>query len=280
MNYRKTYFNIIRKALSRSRCPSNFCEKHHIIPKSIIKNNFIVSLTTKEHFLCHKLLYKYFSKRHGNLHPRTTKSLVAFFFLSNRLNIKRSRDYEKIRNKYIEHLRNKRKTIRTFYHDKYGKFTGTIEELCEKYPELTSSLLYLVSSGKRTHHKGWCKDLETSKKVSNKTHLKRTKYKFIHKVYGVYEGSIFEMKKIYKDMNLDDSYLRAVHNGKRNQHRGWRRIDFKEKKIKWYHENYGIVEAKITELSNLYPNLKLNKAHLSRVNSGKLKQHKGWRILE
>ncbi len=61
MNYTKIYNNIIK---NRQYNPiSGYVEKHHIIPKSLggtnDKNN-IISLTAREHFICHYLLTKMF----------------------------------------------------------------------------------------------------------------------------------------------------------------------------------------------------------------------------
>jgi hypothetical protein len=279
MNYRKIYFLIVKRAKNRKECPDDFCEKHHVIPNSFIKNNIKVTLTTKEHYLCHKLIYKYCNKRYGKNNKRTQKALIALFFLSNRMRINSSRNYQTLRNEYILYLRNKRRKIRTFYHEDFGEFTGTIKELCNKYPDLNPSLIFMVSSGDRNHHKGWCLNKEISEKIKNKEHLKRKIYKFVHDEHGVFEGSIFQMKKVFKDMDLNSSYLGAVFRGKRNHHKGWKRVDFCRKKIKWTHNIHGNVEAEITELSNLYPDLKLNKAHLSSVSNGKLRQHKGWKLL-
>ena len=59
--YKKWYFNIIEKRNQYN--PNGYSENHHIIPLSIggidEKEN-IVSLTAKEHFICHVLLTKMF----------------------------------------------------------------------------------------------------------------------------------------------------------------------------------------------------------------------------
>ena len=55
--YTKWYFNIIRNANPTTR----YVEKHHIIPRCIGGSNHrenIVSLTAREHFVCHLLLTK------------------------------------------------------------------------------------------------------------------------------------------------------------------------------------------------------------------------------
>jgi len=58
--YTKCYFSIINNAKSRISI-NGYIEKHHIIPKSLggdNKKENIVSLTAREHFICHLLLPK------------------------------------------------------------------------------------------------------------------------------------------------------------------------------------------------------------------------------
>jgi hypothetical protein len=55
--YTRVYNSIIERAKSRET--SNYTEKHHIIPKSLggdDRDNNIVKLTPREHFICHRLL--------------------------------------------------------------------------------------------------------------------------------------------------------------------------------------------------------------------------------
>ena len=57
--YTTWYNNIIHNA--QARITNGYSEKHHIIPKSLGGNNDksnLVSLTAKEHFICHLLLTK------------------------------------------------------------------------------------------------------------------------------------------------------------------------------------------------------------------------------
>jgi len=60
--YRKWYMNIIQKRIDNP--PEGYSELHHIVPKSInkdLQNNKLnlVTLTAKEHFICHLLLTKF-----------------------------------------------------------------------------------------------------------------------------------------------------------------------------------------------------------------------------
>jgi hypothetical protein len=73
MNYLKHYCNLIRKAENRTP-PEGYTEKHHIFPVSIFgKNNRIVVLTGREHYIAHVLLEKICSKRYGVNHHKTFK---------------------------------------------------------------------------------------------------------------------------------------------------------------------------------------------------------------
>jgi len=62
--YTKLYFSIINNAQNRANNRKaakkiiQYVEGHHIFPISIIKNNEIVYLSVKEHFICHWLLTK------------------------------------------------------------------------------------------------------------------------------------------------------------------------------------------------------------------------------
>ena len=71
MNYEKLYYAIINKALrkelsgQRWKGDGNYYEKHHIKPRSLNgsdKDNNLVLLTAKEHYLCHWLLVKLYKK--------------------------------------------------------------------------------------------------------------------------------------------------------------------------------------------------------------------------
>lgn len=88
MNYLKIYISLIRKAQSEIRFKNRFknnglWEKHHIFPQSIYgKNNNIVLLSPKEHYIAHMLLWKTCKKRYGEYHYRTYKMFYAFNTMS------------------------------------------------------------------------------------------------------------------------------------------------------------------------------------------------------
>jgi hypothetical protein len=83
MNYLKVYCNLIRKAEDRTP-PDGYTEKHHIFPKSIFgKNNRIVILTGREHYIAHALLEKICIKRYSLDNWKTIKMITAFWCMNN-----------------------------------------------------------------------------------------------------------------------------------------------------------------------------------------------------
>jgi len=59
--YTRIYYNIVINAQSRLLDKNTYTEKHHIIPKSLGGNDTkenLVSLTAREHFICHLLLIR------------------------------------------------------------------------------------------------------------------------------------------------------------------------------------------------------------------------------
>lgn len=67
MNYRKIYHLLIEKADSRCILPSEYKERHHIIPKCMggdNSNENLIDLLPEEHFVSHQLLAKIYPKNH------------------------------------------------------------------------------------------------------------------------------------------------------------------------------------------------------------------------
>ncbi len=76
MEYLKIYNRIVERATNRDIL--GYVEKHHIIPKSLggdNKKSNIVSLTAKEHYICHKLLCE--------IYPNEGKLKYAFWRMCN-----------------------------------------------------------------------------------------------------------------------------------------------------------------------------------------------------
>lgn len=84
MNYLKHYIKLVksRKSMKSVRKNVGNFELHHIFPISIFgKNRKTVKLTTKEHFIAHKLIVKIYEKRYGLADSRTRKMQMAFFWM-------------------------------------------------------------------------------------------------------------------------------------------------------------------------------------------------------
>ena len=112
MNYLKQYINLIRKAENRS-IVEGYTEKHHVFPKSIFgKNNRLVILTAREHYVAHALLEKIYIKRYG-LNRSSTHKMIRAFFMMNGVNgngqnrYSNSKLYENSKIRFIESITGK-----------------------------------------------------------------------------------------------------------------------------------------------------------------------------
>lgn len=100
MNYLKVYSKLIRKAESRTP-PNGYTEKHHTFPVSIFgKNNRVVVLTAREHYIVHALLEKICMKRYGLTHWKTKKMTNAHIIMGGRGKYCNSYLYEESRKRY------------------------------------------------------------------------------------------------------------------------------------------------------------------------------------
>ena len=94
--YHAWYYAIVTNAQSRISNPSNYYERHHIIPKSLGGSNAktnLVKLTAREHFVCHLLLVKFVQ---SELHKYKMKNAVAKFMSarSHQIRVLNSRQYQ------------------------------------------------------------------------------------------------------------------------------------------------------------------------------------------
>ena len=81
MNYKKLYFNIIRNRRNNPLSASEYCETHHIKPRSFggfdTPNN-LIRLSAREHFIVHFLLYKIYKHRYKNIFPKSKRELERY----------------------------------------------------------------------------------------------------------------------------------------------------------------------------------------------------------
>lgn len=73
MNYLRVYIKLVKQYRQRN-LPKGYTEDHHYFPISVFgKNDRVVTVTFREHFVLHRLLAKGFEKRYGLNHPYTRK---------------------------------------------------------------------------------------------------------------------------------------------------------------------------------------------------------------
>lgn len=90
MNYQKIYDSIVARAKNglRIKGAEIYYEQHHIKPRCLggdDSRDNLVLLTGREHFICHRLLYK--------IHPANFKIISAFWGMCNQQKGKRKKSY-------------------------------------------------------------------------------------------------------------------------------------------------------------------------------------------
>jgi len=106
MDYQKIYNQLIERAIERGK-PNCYSEIHHIIPRSEggdNTDNNLVTLTAREHFIAHKLLYI--------IDPNNNSRRTAYLMMSNRFNIKWGNVYEEAKKLFSENHHYKTDRIR------------------------------------------------------------------------------------------------------------------------------------------------------------------------
>jgi len=158
--YTRTYYNIINRA--RARIVTGYTESHHIIPRSLggddSKEN-LVTLTAREHFVCHLLL----TKMTEGLFRQ--KMLYAVFCLMNFKNeftkeryIPTSRTFARLRELYIKTVSD-RLTGRKRSIESRAKQSATMtgRKLSPGHAEKvarSNRIRNLANKGKPAHNKG------------------------------------------------------------------------------------------------------------------------------
>ena len=259
MNYLKVYCNLIRKAENRTP-PEGYTEKHHTFPKSIFgKNNRIVVLTVKEHYIAHALLEKICIQRYGEKDTKSIKMTHAFSLMNkytNKNNYYNSFLYEGCRTRLHIILKNRK--------------------LTEKQRES----LGVGRKGKNSYRYGKRHTFELRQKWS----LERGRdFQILSP-----DGKIVSGNNVYKfceEHNLNKSSINSVINGKYKCHKGWRNIsDYgkTEWELKTGNEfkikspDGQIIKGKnIREFCKLH---NLHTGHFCAVLKNKNKSHKGWRL--
>lgn len=104
MDYRKVYDSLIQKR-KVTPPPVGYAEEHHIIPRSLGGNDSkdnLVKLTAREHFICHFLLVKLYSKGSFEWYKMIRAFMMMCLCESNQERYSNSRLYEKLRHHHSE----------------------------------------------------------------------------------------------------------------------------------------------------------------------------------
>jgi hypothetical protein len=208
--YSKWYFSIIENALIRGwnkKTSPIYVESHHIIPKSILKNNDTVFLTAREHFICHLLLTKMIEGVNKD------KMLYALWNISHHMKGLRklkinSTTYSSLKEQYIQLSSRKNSGENsTTYGLKGDKHPAFGYKHTEEHKNYIKSLMAGV------------KNPMYGKKHKESFYIKKCKnYSFIHNNQKV---DIFNLRDFCRKNNLDQGAMTRVTTGKQVTHKGY-----------------------------------------------------------
>jgi len=148
MNYLKIYCNLIRKAEQRGYTKKKakelelYVERHHTFPVSIFgKNNRIVVLTAREHYIAHALLEKICIKRYGIKDQRTYKMIWAHISMIGKNNLTKEKYYNshlyeaaRLRISQIEISEETKRKMSNYRKKSKWWNNGVETKFCEKCP--------------------------------------------------------------------------------------------------------------------------------------------------
>lgn len=208
--YTKWYFSIIDKALSRGwtkKTAPVYVESHHIIPKSLLKNEDVVFLTAREHFICHLLLPKMLVGKDKR------KMMYALWNISHHM-----KDLRKIKLKSTTYHTLKKQYIEVLSKKNSGKNNPMYGLTGEKHPAF---------GYKHTEeHKSYIKSLlsGTNNPFYGKKHKESfyiKKCKNYHFVYNNEKIDVFNLREFCRNNNLDQGAMTRVNSEKQIQHKGY-----------------------------------------------------------
>ena len=212
--YTKCYINIMNKSIERNwnRKIKLYKEKHHILPKSIEKNDITIFLTAREHFVCHLLLTKMLKDK-----THKKKMILALHRLvhGNKYSVycKSSKIYEMIKKSHSEVARKRsilywnnisseeRSKMRSGENN--GRFGKEVRES-------TRNLISHKNKGRfsKEKHPLWKRghSEETKKKMSIDTLLSGRNSKENNPMYGKI-GASNGKKWYHDDLNMIEKYF-------------------------------------------------------------------------
>lgn len=211
MNYLKIYCNLIRKAEKRgyskkkSKEEGLYVEGHHTFPVSIFgKNNRIVYLTAREHYVSHALLERICIKRYGINHRKSKQMINAHIIMGGRGNYKNSYLYEKTKCRYS----NSKKNVMRLENVKNKISKSMMGRIVS---EETKEKIRNKNLGKK-HTKNHIKNMINSKLLYVYTFISPDE-----KIYNVINATQFCKEKKISRYRMSQVWL-----GRKESHSGWR----------------------------------------------------------
>jgi hypothetical protein len=211
MNYLKHYILIVRRAENRKEIDKKLHEYHHVFPVSIYgKNDFVVPLTLREHYIAHKLLWKIFKNRYGPDNEKTRKMAMAFHFMIygkgdnyRQKTFKNSYLYESARIAVFESKKGK-KRVDMIGKSYFGADEKTIREGIEK---MRQKKLGMKINYPKNRLSSPCSK-EKSQKIS--LQRKKTKYKYISMSEKEFNEWLSKQNYYAKDGRINSNITRAI----------------------------------------------------------------------
>ena len=251
MNYLRIYNEIIENR--KNNTPNCYFENHHIIPRCLggIDSKYnIISLTAREHFICHHLLTKIYNT--GESH---SKVCLAFYWMCNIKKVKlNNRLYEKLRfyhklNAKIQGHKNKGQKRTEEFKRRISLATkGKNNPMFGKnHTQKVKNIISLKNKGNK-YAKGAVRTQEMKNKLSAMfkgrpspwTSYKRSKetcelfsrirkgkpnYKVRKKIKCLNNNIIYDsVRTASKSLNLLESAIASVARGERTHHKGFKFI--------------------------------------------------------
>lgn len=213
MNYHKIYNQLINKRkiniLDKKIC---YCEKHHIIPKSLGGSNDssnLVNLTAREHFIAHWLLFRIYKN-----------SSMAYALKSMKSSNKNNAQYK---NKYI----NSRayNEARKFCSNLFSEKTKGRKETIETRNKKSIALKGRKPSEKTIQAR---KNMIMTDEYKNKLSISKTDktlLTFKNKNGDIFIGTMIDFRNKY---SLCRKYVSEICIGKRIVFKGWQEISRKK----------------------------------------------------
>jgi hypothetical protein len=257
MNYLKVYCNLIRKAEERGYTKKKakeqglYVEGHHTFPKSIFgKNNRIVYLTAREHYIAHVLLEKIFIKRYGESDSRAIKMSYAHICMkgdgkNTRRSYINSYLYENVKIRVSNNISGENNPMYGIKHDEETRKKMSENGKGKKMPPRTPE------------HREMLSERMKNREISDETLLKMS-----------------ESKKGTKPWNKGLKGKQKAWNRGISKPKSSRKHDFKL--ISPQNEIY--ITNNLSYFCRVFNKFKLNASSLTRVAKHKFLTYKGWKI--